>query len=311
MSRYTSALSGSLGSGDAQPNNNSLRQWIYWLGSQTHIYMSGLLHHFIGFQSSSDIGPSFDSAISSHRISEYSTSEKVYRFDSGRVLKRSLKQDEYKIGGNGERLIPTRVVERLKNETACMKFVREHTNIPVPKVLDAYEENGCYYLSMEFIKGTEMSKLSCEQQTQVIPQSTYNSPFRSFWVKHWCKLVRDFITILQELRSNITGGPSGILSPPSIVYFDHLSEWEQQRSTNEDFVFCHGDLSQGNILVDPETLKVVAIIDWEYGGFFPPKNEIPFYESSDSSGEQLRSDKHKPIVDSIIDFWKRSQVSAA
>jgi hypothetical protein len=36
-----------------------------------------------------------------------------------------------------------------------------------------------------------------------------------------------------------------------------------------DFVLCHGDLGQHNVLVDPKTLKIAAIIDWEFGGFWP------------------------------------------
>ncbi|KAK4235309.1 hypothetical protein C8A03DRAFT_17940, partial [Achaetomium macrosporum] len=34
-------------------------------------------------------------------------------------------------------------------------------------------------------------------------------------------------------------------------------------------VCCHNDLSQDNVIVNPETLKVDAIIDWKYGGFWP------------------------------------------
>lgn len=38
---------------------------------------------------------------------------------------------------------------------------------------------------------------------------------------------------------------------------------------DEKYVFCHNDLRQHNILVDPESLKIKAIIDWEFSGFFP------------------------------------------
>lgn len=45
-----------------------------------------------------------------------------------------------------------------------------------------------------------------------------------------------------------------------------------------DFVFYHGDLSQHNIIVDPQTLKIRAIIDWEYAGYFPEYFEKAFYK---------------------------------
>lgn len=45
----------------------------------------------------------------------------------------------------------------------------------------------------------------------------------------------------------------------------------------EDLVFCHNNLSAHNVIVDPETLKVKAIIDWEYGGFFPAEFEGMYF----------------------------------
>ena len=46
----------------------------------------------------------------------------------------------------------------------------------------------------------------------------------------------------------------------------------------EEFVFCHNDLGQHNVIVDPETLKIKAIIDWEFSGFFPHWFEAPLWE---------------------------------
>jgi len=46
---------------------------------------------------------------------------------------------------------------------------------------------------------------------------------------------------------------------------------------SKDLVFCHNDLSTHNVIVDPETLCVKAIIDWEYAGFFPEEFEGMFF----------------------------------
>lgn len=62
--------------------------------------------------------------------------------------------------------------------------------------------------------------------------------------------------------------------------------------------------------MDPKTLQIVAIIDWEYGGFFTREHEIPFYESSESSGKQITGDKLRPAADKIIKFWRQSQIRA-
>ena len=45
----------------------------------------------------------------------------------------------------------------------------------------------------------------------------------------------------------------------------------------KDLVFCHNDLSAHNVIVNPETLKVNAIIDWEFAGFFPEEFEGMFF----------------------------------
>lgn len=55
-------------------------------------------------------------------------------------------------------------------------------------------------------------------------------------------------------------------------------EWEMKALETEDLVFCHNDLSTHNIIVDPETLKINAIIDWEYAGFYPKEFEGMFFK---------------------------------
>lgn len=42
-------------------------------------------------------------------------------------------------------------------------------------------------------------------------------------------------------------------------------------------VFCHNDLSANDVIVDPDSLKIKAIIDWEYSGFFPAEFKREFY----------------------------------
>ena len=54
-------------------------------------------------------------------------------------------------------------------------------------------------------------------------------------------------------------------------------------SESEDLTFCHNDLSANNVIVNPETLKVNAIIDWEYAGFYPEQFERKFYKRTGPS----------------------------
>ena len=47
---------------------------------------------------------------------------------------------------------------------------------------------------------------------------------------------------------------------------------------SEELVFCYNDLSTNNVIVNPETLKVNAIIDWGYAGFYPAQFEGKFFK---------------------------------
>jgi thiamine kinase-like enzyme len=73
------------------------------------------------------------------------------------------------------------------------------------------------------------------------------------------------------------GGPSGILIPPYRAMDKTVrDDWNLVPADEEEYAFCHNDLSQHNVLVDPISLKITAIIDWEYAGFFPAWFEMRF-----------------------------------
>jgi len=82
---------------------------------------------------------------------------------------------------------------------------------------------------------------------------------------------------MHNLKSNKIGGPSGIIIPPYRIM--GKKEDEIWNLPNEDrlYVYCHMDLSQHNVIVDPKTLKIKAIIDLEYSGFWPEQFDLPFY----------------------------------
>lgn len=64
--------------------------------------------------------------------------------------------------------------------------------------------------------------------------------------------------------------------PPSWLSADVQPPWKGKKSwktlplQEPGYVFQHGDLAAHNILVDPQTLQVKPLIDWEYAGFSPP-----------------------------------------
>lgn len=176
-------------------------------------------------------------------------------------IKRCLRPREFRVGYRGLH-IPRFRKESLINEAASLRYIRQHTNIPVPTLYCDFEDDDAYYLVTEYIEGVNMASLT-EHQKATVQQE-----------------LKGHLATLQTLKSSRLGGPSGIVIPPyRVLLCTDVDNWQLKPSDHEEYVFCHNDLSQYNIIVNPDTLKITAIIDWEYAGFFPARFEWPFYKS--------------------------------
>ncbi|KAF4462084.1 kinase-like domain [Fusarium albosuccineum] len=166
------------------------------------------------------------------------TFERKYYHRDSVFIKRSLRPNEFRTGYRG----------------------LHHTDIPVPTVYCHFEDDGAYYLITEYIEGVSMSELP-EEQKAVVREELESQRAK-----------------LKTLKSCRLGGPSGLVIPPyRVLQRTKTDDWNLRLSSHDEYVFCHNDLSQQNVIVDPDTLKIRAIIDWEYAGFFPPRFEYPFY----------------------------------
>lgn len=158
-------------------------------------------------------------------------------------------------------------MESLKNEADTLRFLRRRTNIPVPLLFSDFEYDDAYYLITEYIEGVSMADLPEHQKDVVIAE------------------LEGHLAQLKTLRSNRMGGPSGIVIPPYRVLCEtERDDWSQLRTSDHlEYVFCHNDCSQHNVIVNPDTLKIAAIVDWEYAGFYPEHFEFPFYKRNGPS----------------------------
>lgn len=66
---------------------------------------------------------------------------------------------------------------------------------------------------------------------------------------------------LRKLKSPKTGLDGFLIPPPWILEYDKRQHWTPNAIDDSLYVFCHGDLSPGNIMVNSETLQVNGIID--------------------------------------------------
>ena len=165
-----------------------------------------------------------------------------------------------------------------------MVFIQEKTNIPVPTLHCSFEDDDAVYLIMENVEGMSMSELGNEQRP-IVQQE-----------------LEEHIKTMQSLRSSRIGGPSGIvLVPYRATLHSPRDQWSPKKSDSDEFVFCHNDLSQQNVIVDPNTLKIKAILDWEYAGFYPEWFERRFFERS---GPSVASEKEVDDAEKIVEFMQ-------
>ena len=190
------------------------------------------------------------------------TAERKYYHIGKTFVKRSLRPREWQVSQfRGTIHVPRQGNERLLNEAAAMQFVTEHTRIPVPVLHCAFADDDAVHLVMEYVEGVNMADLT-EDEKHVVKQE-----------------LAEHLESLHSLRSSTLGGVSGLLIPPfRVLSKTYRDDWDLRPSETEEYVFCHNDLSQHNIIVDPKSLKINAIIDWEYAGFFPKHFEFPFWE---------------------------------
>ncbi|KAJ6781289.1 hypothetical protein PWT90_07975 [Aphanocladium album] len=187
------------------------------------------------------------------------TFERKYYQTDGSFVKRSLRPREYKTGGRGL-YVPPLGNERLINEAHSLQLVAEHTDVPVPKVHCSFLDDGAFYLVTEFVEGVLMANLAEDQKAVV------------------CLELERHRATLRTMQACWIGGPTEIVIPPyRVMRMAENESWDLRHAPGDDYVFCHNDMSQHNVIVDPDTLRVKAIIDWEYAGFFPAHFDYPFY----------------------------------
>lgn len=170
--------------------------------------------------------------------------------------------------------------ERLLNEAYALGLVKEHTTIPVPRLLDfGVDDQGRTFVTMERIDGIQLGDIGDECR---MPASG-GTPHVSVGKCDVCADIANnnadnFITKLvlpqlQQLTSYKTGLNGFVLPPPRITETIPRDTWQSITSAEEPFRFIHGDLARHNVMVSPETLEVTYIFDWEHAGYFPPELE--------------------------------------
>lgn len=118
--------------------------------------------------------------------------EKKYFRVGNTFIKRSLRPNEW-MKSNGYLHVPLFCTERVLNEGACIQFLAGKTNIPLPKVIACFEDDGAAYLILEHVDGVGMHQLDDQEKETV------------------AKELEGHIRTYQALISDTWGGPGGLV----------------------------------------------------------------------------------------------------
>jgi len=160
-------------------------------------------------------------------------------------------------------------------EAKTLQFIKESTKVPVP---DATSDRP-NAIVMDYVGGCNLqdcwTQLSCEEKQGIVEQMRQ--------ILHQLRQLKgnyigavDRGPVVDTRKSTYAGGPFNsesefneflmrnmISSTPSL----YLKSIQQTMRGDHDVVFSHGDLSLHNIMVKDGS--IVAILDWEYAGWYP------------------------------------------
>lgn len=182
--------------------------------------------------------------------------------------------------------------ERIGNEAKALQLISDRTTIPVPKLIDyGTHPDGRQYLVTELVRGKPLKEFIGNDGAETAYANALDF------------VENTLMPQLEKLRSN-ERGIDGFVMPPCWICPDVEPPWKGKTSwktlplKEPGYIFQHGDIAAHNIMMDETTLQVIALIDWEYAGFFPPGMER-WHGTLDQSAYDTRGED---VAQAISDF---------
>ncbi|KAG8674265.1 hypothetical protein FPOAC2_00271 [Fusarium poae] len=169
------------------------------------------------------------------------------------------------------------------NEAQALRFVKEHTTIPVPEVIGSDWDR----ITMEYIEGQTLQQawpvLTPDQQSDILDElKGYIAQMRALRGTYLGRLDGQGVVVPSIFMRS--GGPFNTLpefhdwlARPSKRSQAQTMYWHQittQLGGEYPIVFTHGDIAARNILVRDG--HIVALLDWEFAGWYPEYWEYVF-----------------------------------
>ncbi|KAK5689749.1 putative endonuclease lcl3 [Elasticomyces elasticus] len=206
-------------------------------------------------------------------IEEWRTEYRGYKLYADCFVKSDLKASERKISNRGELIMPPiNSRARLQNEFLILKYLWKHSNLPVPEPFSFVVEDDVGILTVAAIpaSATMLADYEGTDRDAVVHEVGL-------------ELTTEVLPIMHQHTSHRLGGRNPdelLLLPPRVAIKG--GQWPRvtRYHLEPPFVLCHNDLDQSNIFIDPATHAIVAIIGWEYAGYYPPEIEASLWQHS-------------------------------
>ncbi|KAJ5605470.1 hypothetical protein N7510_008251 [Penicillium lagena] len=218
-------------------------------------------------------------------------------------------------------------------ESVNTRFVKENTTIPIPSVLKGWnDEDERYFLIAERVPGEILEKIWPKMST---PAKERLAQQTTGYLKQLRQLHSPKIQSVhgQPVYDNFLFpgyGPKGYEVPHGPLSSDEQlwnemtpalknlpdvarANLREKMPSAQPYTFTHGDLTTCNIMVDPDTHSLTAIIDWENAGYFPvwwefARASISYSDDDKEWKDFLRS--YMPDHSAGREFWRDIQALA-
>jgi len=175
----------------------------------------------------------------------------------------------------------------VEREVEAIDFVRHHTSLPIPSVIESHLNGNSSWLSMSqppswriigrFLVHIERRKTSDQPgrtQQPFLPELRAIQPPQTFWIGS-CPGGPAYD---HRLNDGLPCGPfvsesdfnhfllAGVKQCPRPALCTYYGNQLRDDPSND---FSHANLSGDDILVDPRRGKITGVIDWEMAGWWP------------------------------------------
>lgn len=159
--------------------------------------------------------------------------------------------------------------KRFLNEYAAMMYASNNYSVPIAEMAT--------YLSGE---STE-NPMICSKFVEGV------SPYTLETASDRAEVVRQMKSHAEQLAEETEEYTKSFIVDLCVAKEYHAAAWQSQASRAramagesgkvmglaESFSLRHGDLTASNIIVDPRTIRIKAVLDWEFAGYYPKESE--------------------------------------